>query len=360
MTHDQSAVREVAAGEGAEIFRALSHPSRTALLALLAKGDLNVGEIAEALSLSQPSVTKHVQVLEKAGLVRSDYRPGLQGMQKRCHLVSTRLHIHLDPAPAPEARVTEVAMPIGLYTLAHPNGTCGLATRTKIVGFLDKPLSFFDPERAEAQILWMSDGFVEYTFPNDLPTSVEVTRVELVMEVCSEAPNFEPDWPSDLTVSINGVELGAWTCPGDYGGERVARNPEWWPEHMTQHGLLKIWSVDEEGASVDGSRISDVDLSRILVIPQTPVTVRIGVRPDAENVGGFNLFGSGFGRYGQDLVLRIHYAARPAVRAPRRSKTASESSDTSGPESDPSSERSHSPQIPLPGEVEALPVIQKL
>ena len=317
MEHDHSAVREVAAGEGTEIFRALAHPSRTALLALLAGGDLNVGEIAERLGLSQPSVTKHVQSLEAAGLLRSEYSPGQQGMQKRCHLTTARLLVRLDPVQAPEARVSEVAMPVGLYTLAHPGGTCGLASRTKIIGFLDKPVSFFDPERAEAQILWMSDGFVEYTFPNDLPTSMDVTRLELVMEIGSEAPNFDPDWPSDLTVWINGVELGTWTCPGDYGGSRVPRNPDWWPEHMSAHGVLKIWSLDPSGGHVDGTRVSDTSLDRALVVPQSPVTVRIGVKPDAEHRGGFNLFGSGFGHYAQDLVLRLHYAPKSPSRSAR-------------------------------------------
>ena len=38
-----------------------------------------------------------------------------------------------------------------------------------------------------------------------------------------------------------------------------------------------------------------------------PIVVRIGVRPDAENVGGLNLFGRGFGNYPQDLGLRLEY-----------------------------------------------------
>ena len=201
-------------------------------------------------------------------------------------------------------------MPIGLYTLVNPGGTCGLANTTKFIGFLDKPQSFYDPERATASILWMGSGFVEYTFPNDLPTSMDIERVEFVMEVCSEAPDHNPDWPSDLTLWINGVEVGTWTSPGDFGGKRGLLNPQWWVEHMTQFGLLKIWSVDKEGSYVDGSRISDVTLSRLMVVPQQPLTIRLGVKPDAEHQGGFNLFGRGFGNYAQDLVLRLHYVPK--------------------------------------------------
>lgn len=313
---NRSHILEVRGDQGADVFRALANESRLAILQLLAAGDRNINELGQALGLSQPTITKHVQQLEQAGLLVSEYRPGVQGMQKRCRLRHDRLLVTFDAPPQTEHRVEETSMPIGLYTLAHPVGRCGLANRTKIIGFLDKPQSYFDPERATTQILWMEDGFVEYTFPNDLPTSMEVTRLELLMEICSEAPDYNLDWPSDLTVWINGVEVGTWTCPGDFGGKRGVLNPDWWIDHMTQYGLLKVWSVDPTGSFVDGNPISDVRLERLLVMPQSPLTVRIGVKPDAEHRGGFNLFGSGFGNYAQDLLLRLTYASKNPV--PRR------------------------------------------
>jgi predicted transcriptional regulator len=164
----------------------------------------------------------------------------------------------------------------------------------------------------------MANGFVEYTFPNDLPTSMEVEKLELSMEVCSEAPDYNPDWPSDITVWINGVEIGTWTSAGDFGGKHGLLTPTWWVDHMTQFGLLKVWSVDRTGSYVDGNRASDVSLPRLMVTPQQPVTVRIGVKPDAEHQGGFNLFGRGFGNYAQDLVLRLHYVRKKS--ADRRSE----------------------------------------
>jgi hypothetical protein len=45
--------------------------------------------------------------------------------------------------------------------------------------------------------------------------------------------------------------------------------------------------------------------------PRQPIRVRIGVRPDAANVGGVNLFGRRFGHYPQDLVLRLEYTTPP-------------------------------------------------
>lgn len=320
-----SHIVEFRCDEALEVFKALALESRIAIVQLLASGDRNINEIGTALNLSQPTVTKHIQQLEQAGIVRSEYMPGVQGMQKRCSLRFGRLIIRFEPNVEVDDRVEEVSMPIGLYTQARPNGTCGLASRVKLIGFLDRAQSFYDPERATAEILWMAGGHVEYMFANDLPPSMDITRVELIMEACSEAPDYNIDWPSDITVWLNGVEIGTWTCPGDFGGTRGLLNPDWWIEHMTQYGLLKIWSVDEKGAYVDGIKISDVNIGALGLTPQVPVTVRIGVKEDAEHPGGFNLFGKGFGNYAQDLVIRYHYVRNAA--AERRANMASEESE---------------------------------
>jgi predicted transcriptional regulator len=166
----------------------------------------------------------------------------------------------------------------------------------------------------------MADGFVEYVFPNTLPTSVEIDRLELAMEVCSEAPDFNNDYPSDITVWIGGVEIGTWTSPGDLGGKRGRLNPSWWNDHNTQHGVLKVWCVDSQGSYVDGSQVSDVTLKDIGVRPKAPIAIRIGIKPDAEHPGGFNIFGRGFGNYEQDLVLRLHYTN---VNRPHRTEAGS-------------------------------------
>lgn len=50
-------------------FAALADPTRRAILARLAKGDASVNELAEPFSMSQPAISKHLKVLEEAGLV---------------------------------------------------------------------------------------------------------------------------------------------------------------------------------------------------------------------------------------------------------------------------------------------------
>ena len=53
-----------------DVFHALAHDARRAMLARLASGDLTVGELAEPFPMSLEAASKHIQVLERAGLVR--------------------------------------------------------------------------------------------------------------------------------------------------------------------------------------------------------------------------------------------------------------------------------------------------
>ena len=54
------------------VFGALSHPARRAMLARLARGEASVSELGAPLAMSMPAVTKHLHVLEDAGLIRRE------------------------------------------------------------------------------------------------------------------------------------------------------------------------------------------------------------------------------------------------------------------------------------------------
>jgi predicted transcriptional regulator len=206
-----------------------------------------------------------------------------------------------------EELTTDVAMPLGAYTDARAVPTCGLVSPNGIIGHLDDPATFFEPERLNAQLIWFHKGYVEYRFPNRLPPNVSLDAVELSFEACSEAPLHHADWPSDISVWINGVEIGTWTSPADFGGNRGVLTPEWWDGDNSQYGLLKVWKVTPNGSFVDGVRVSDVSIDALKLGVGGTLTARIGIKEDAANVGGINLFGSRFGNYPQDLLLRYRY-----------------------------------------------------
>jgi len=62
-----------------DTFAALANPTRRAILARLAQGEANVNELADPFDLTLPAISKHIKVLEQAGLVararRAQYRP---------------------------------------------------------------------------------------------------------------------------------------------------------------------------------------------------------------------------------------------------------------------------------------------
>src|SRR6266705_3575630 len=62
-----------------ETFAALANPTRRAILARLAEGEANVNELAEPFDLTLPAISKHIKVLQRAGLVvraqRAQFRP---------------------------------------------------------------------------------------------------------------------------------------------------------------------------------------------------------------------------------------------------------------------------------------------
>jgi len=66
---------------------ALADPTRRAILARLAQGDASVNELAAPFSISQPAISKHLKVLEQAGLISR----GRQAQSRPCHLEATPL-----------------------------------------------------------------------------------------------------------------------------------------------------------------------------------------------------------------------------------------------------------------------------
>jgi DNA-binding transcriptional ArsR family regulator len=64
------------------IFGALADPTRRAILARLASGEVTVNELAEPFAMTQPAVSKHLKVLERAGLIAR----GRDAQRRPCRL----------------------------------------------------------------------------------------------------------------------------------------------------------------------------------------------------------------------------------------------------------------------------------
>jgi len=297
--------------EDAGAVRGIASPVRLQILRTLRQsGPLNVNAIAAALALPQSTVATHVQVLEESGLIHTEAVKASKGQQKLCSVRFDEIVVRLDGTPVQQAPdVVEVAMPIGLYTSYEVAAPCGLCSSEGIIGALDVPDFFLDPNRMRAALLWFGRGFVEYKFPNNAKVLRRGTAsLEFAMELSSEVPGTNTNWPSDITLWVNGVRLGTWTSPGDYGDKRGRFTPGWWKLGGSQYGTLTTWRVSERGSFVNGKRLSGVTLAALGLDQHHSIRLRIGIESDAAHPGGVNIFGRGFGNHDQDIVMRLHLA----------------------------------------------------
>ncbi|MGO7580511.1 transcriptional regulator, partial [Rhizobium ruizarguesonis] len=83
---------------------------------------------------------------------------------------------------------------------------CGLCSTESVIGPLDFPDYFLDPQRMQAGLFWFGRGYVEYKFPNNAKLlNKDIRSIEFSLELSSEVPGTNPDWPSDITLWVNGM-----------------------------------------------------------------------------------------------------------------------------------------------------------
>lgn len=288
--------------------KALSSPQRLLMLQALGKRSLNVKELSALLDLPMSTTALHVRTLEEAGLIMCEALPGERGAMKLCSRRADFVGFNLVYEDVHEGSVLTLELPVGAYSKASGiKPTCGLAGAHAAIGLYDNPESFYLPDRLDAQLIWLREGFLEYRFGATNLSQMNVQWLEVSFEACSEAPMYRNPWLSDISLLINHQPIGIWTCQADYGGRRGLLNPAWWPDVSTQFGLLKTFRVDTEGSWLENIRVSDNTLSDLNLSGSDHISVSIGVSPEAVHAGGMNLFGKGFGDFPQGIVLRIGY-----------------------------------------------------
>ena len=254
------------------------------------------------LGITNGALTSHIRKLEQAGLVQVLTEQGSHGNEKRCRAAVDKILVDIRGSEKDSGKnIYTAEVKIGHYSDYQVFPTCGLATVREVIGQMDDPRYFNFPKRVDAGILWFTRGYVEYRIPNELPAGMKMDRLALSVELSSEAPGVNNNWPSDISFFLNDVRLGSWMSPGDFGDVHGIFTPDWWMASLNQYGLLKRIEISDRGTFVDGLKISDVTMEQLNLDYKSPIRFRFQVEDDAENVGGLTLFGKGFGNYNQDM-----------------------------------------------------------
>jgi predicted transcriptional regulator len=287
----------------AVVFRALSSPQRLKMIQRLAESPKNISELAEEFSLPLSTASLHVRVLEEAGLIFTEEKPGLRGAQKICVMLAEDVYLNIYHRGKRPARVVGYSMPLGNYFDCSITKPCGLAGKISFIGTEDSKNAFYSANRVHAQLVWFTTGFLEYRFPNHFTKSEKLLELSFSFEACSEAPGHNNEWPSDITVWINSIEVFTFRCAGDYGDKRGIYTPSWWADEATQYGELYRIAISGEGCFLDGRKTSDFNLASLRITEGDFVSFKIGVKKGAEYAGGLNLFGEDFGNYRQNIEM---------------------------------------------------------
>lgn len=294
--------------EAEEIFKALSTPMRIRILELIYENDqMSMNDLAKTLGLTNSAISLHVGKLEDAGLVAIHTTSGKRGVMKIVRPVYSRLLVDMVPEAKPRHCYTD-DISVGHFVSCEVHPTCGLASPANIIGELDNPKVFSYPERFEADIVWIGYGSLTYSLPNRLNPGQFLRELQISFEISSECPEYNQDYPSDIHFSINGIPLGKWISPGDYGARKGIISPYWWPELLNQYGLLKSLIINANGTFIDGTmRISKTTIQDLHIDHNSSIDFTFSVPQDTPNCGGLTLFGAHFGDYSQAIRVKAYY-----------------------------------------------------
>ena len=293
--------------EGRNVFKALGSDIRIDIVkVLLNENGLSMNELAERLKITNGALTSHIKKLEEAGIVRVSSDSSGHGNQKVCSVHLDKILFELQEKPQNENVYTS-DIKVGFFSDYKVFPTCGLASGNRLIGEVDDNRYFAHPDRYEADILWFTKGYVEYTIPNFVPRNQRIDEICISAELSSEAPGVNSVWPSDIYFYLNDTLLGTWVSPGDYGDVKGIFTPDWWFPNWNQYGLLKMIVVNHKGTFIDGLKISDVTIDQFGLTPKSTIKFKMEVPEDAEHVGGLTIFGRGFGNYNQDIIAKLAY-----------------------------------------------------
>lgn len=286
-----------------DVYKALASPVRLQIIRLLSKKQMSIEELASHLEISPTITARHLRKLAEAEIINLTQ----VGHKKVAKVKVDKINIVFPKVIYEAFNVYQTEVPVGHFTNFSVTPSCGMAGRSGYIGKVDNPSYFMDPHRMDAGMVWFNNGYLEYQLPNHLKETDHLQMIDIIGEFSSEFPFSNNNWPSDITVAVNGTELGFWTSPGDFSDVRGKYTPAWVPNNVNQYGLHKVFRITDHGTYLDGQPWSPVTLND-LTYDLDRFVLRFEVKKTATHKGGCTIYGHGFGNFRESLQMKLFYS----------------------------------------------------
>ena len=285
------------------IGKALSVQNRIEIIKCLLDGAKTITEIADYISLPISNTIFHLKVLENANIVKIF----ASGRGYKVSLLTYDININFKEGTEDQFPIStkqeEFSIGVGQYIDYECFDTfLALKDENGSIINVDDP---FDENKRRAQLIFTGKGFVVYPLPkiND-----KLSEIQISLEICSEAPFYANEHPSEIFFSINDINLCSYICPGDFGGRKGNLNPPNYPDNLTQFGQLKTIFITKKGVFLDGKLVNkNINLSSLNLKQNKINKFKVGNSTNSNYIGGYNIFGEKFGDYNQAIKIIYKY-----------------------------------------------------
>ena len=265
--------------------------------------------LSEELKIPKTTLNYHISKLEEAGIVRVFYKNAHNKSIKTISKIVNNISIttrKIEAEDVPQLKSNKQEIPVGAYDSYVGNGIDFVVDNESTSKTL---FNYYDAKRFKAKLVYASEGVVTYKVSNAFAVTNGIDELKICLEICSEAPYYDNDYKSDITFWINDKEICTITLDGDYGDRKGKLTPDWWPRINTQYGELITVRINNEGVFLKDVltnkriKIKDLDIDK-----NNFIKIALGNKEFTINKGGFNIFGSEFGDYPQDIIVeQIRY-----------------------------------------------------
>lgn len=290
-----------------QLGNSLSSPMRRKILRLIVEKSYSLLELARELNIPMSTAAFHVKILREADLIKAIPNPSKRGNEKNISFECESVAIYFALGTNIDRYTNHIRIPLGSFTNFDIKPPCVICTNEGVIQPFDNVSVFSHPNRIKAQLISFYKGFIVYPIPLDVKEAPYMDSITITMELCSECPNYNNTWRSNITFCLDDIELATYLSLGDYGDRRGIYTPEYWPNNSTQYGLLVTLKVDKEGTYLNGELVSKVTLEDLKLSGKFLLNLKIGVKENAKYVGGINIFGRKFGDFPQDINVFIAY-----------------------------------------------------